>query len=376
MGICKYCGKSAGWFKSEHQECVVQNAEREKLEAQEKDQFISFVENALRTGEDIDSLDYEILQVQNSNKFGANSKMLLAIAWCRASQYLLRQADPLEDLAQRLKEFADFYKIRVSEFDQAMVSSLMNDAKTGVALSFDRAFESQNDFKPLDHKVQAASSLEIMTDKSMHGLLAAQWQKKAESILAAGVISSDNEKTLAKIISHFGLTQQELDTNGILTKTAKSSILRQVMHGEIPSNAKFDGNIGVNFQKGEEPVWTFSQAKYLEDKVKRETVGRSSGMSVRVARGVYYHVGGSKGHMVEHTERTHVDTGKLVVTNKNIYFVGSRTTTRIPYGKIVSFEPFSDGFGLMRDAASAKAQIFVTGDGWFSFNLVSNLARL
>jgi len=36
--------------------------------------------------------------------------------------------------------------------------------------------------------------------------------------------------------------------------------------------------------------------------------------------------------------------------------------------------PYSDGIGIHRDAASAKPQIFVTGDGWFTYNLVVNLA--
>ncbi len=79
---------------------------------------------------------------------------------------------------------------------------------------------------------------------------------------------------------------------------------------------------------------------------------------------------------MEHTERVHVDTGWFVVTDKNVYFAGPRKSVRIPYTKIVSFEPFSDGIGLMRDAASAKPQIFVTGDGWFTYNLVTNLSRI
>jgi len=47
----------------------------------------------------------------------------------------------------------------------------------------------------------------------------------------------------------------------------------------------------------------------------------------------------------------------------------------VPYSKIVSFTPYSDGIGIQRDAASAKPQTFVTGDGWFIYNLVVNLAR-
>ena len=34
-----------------------------------------------------------------------------------------------------------------------------------------------------------------------------------------------------------------------------------------------------------------------------------------------------------------------------------------------------DGIGVMRDAQTAKPQEFRTSDGWFIYNLVTNLAR-
>jgi hypothetical protein len=40
------------------------------------------------------------------------------------------------------------------------------------------------------------------------------------------------------------------------------------------------------------------------------------------------------------------------------------------------FNKFTDGIAVFRDASTAKPQIFVTGDGWFTYNLVTNLARL
>ncbi|MBE0069320.1 hypothetical protein F3K46_09925 [Thermoanaerobacterium thermosaccharolyticum] len=67
--------------------------------------------------------------------------------------------------------------------------------------------------------------------------------------------------------------------------------------------------------------------------------------------------------------------GILAVTTKHIYFYGPIRSFRAPYTKIVSFAPYSDGIGIQRDAASAKPQIFLTGDGWFLYNLVINLAR-
>jgi len=139
---------------------------------------------------------------------------------------------------------------------------------------------------------------------------------------------------------------------------------------------KLEANLPVNLQKDEEVVWVFPSCEYLEDTPRREYVGHSQGMSFRIMKGVYYRVGGFKGRPVDRTERVHIDTGMVVITNKHIFFAGPVKALRVPYAKIVSFQPFSDGIGIIRDASSAKPQIFVTGDGWFTYNLVTNLAHL
>ena len=93
-------------------------------------------------------------------------------------------------------------------------------------------------------------------------------------------------------------------------------------------------------------------------------------------KGVYYRTGSFRGHPVETTQTKLVATGLLGVTTKHIYFAGDRTSFRIPYGKVVSFTPFSDGIGVMKDAASARPQTFDTGEGWFIYNLVMNLSQM
>ena len=42
---------------------------------------------------------------------------------------------------------------------------------------------------------------------------------------------------------------------------------------------------------------------------------------------------------------------------------------RLKHEKIISHTPYADGIGVCRDGVSAKPQVFVTGDGWFTYNL-------
>ncbi len=104
-------------------------------------------------------------------------------------------------------------------------------------------------------------------------------------------------------------------------------------------------------------------------------MGGSHGVSVKIMKGVYYRTSAFKGRPVETSSLDLMDVGKLGITTKYIYFVGSKKSFRVPYKKVVNFVPYSDGIGLFRDAANAKQQVFKSGDGWFLFNLVANLAK-
>ena len=63
-------------------------------------------------------------------------------------------------------------------------------------------------------------------------------------------------------------------------------------------------------------------------------------------------------------------------TNKHIYFSGPKKKFRVKYSQIVDSEPFSDDFGIMRNAQSPKLQSFRTRNSWFAYNLAVNLAQM
>lgn len=237
------------------------------------------------------------------------------------------------------------------------------------------AIKGTEPFSALESRISEIAQSHFVSYDQRKPLLIRAWEKAVDAFLDDGILDTNEEARLVEFKEHFALSQSDLNGNGALMKTTKAAVIRDVLDGKIPQRMSVDGAFSINFQKGEKVVWAFADSKYLEDKTRRTYVGGSQGVSIRVMKGVYYRVGAFKGQAVESTERVHVDTGWVVVTDKNIYFAGPRKSLRLPYGKIVSFEPFSDGVGVMRDTATAKPQIFVTGDGWFTYNVVTNLAQ-
>ena len=137
----------------------------------------------------------------------------------------------------------------------------------------------------------------------------------------------------------------------------------------MPQRQNITGRVPFNLMKSEQLVWVLQDVDYLETVVRRERRGSSHGLSIRVARGVYYRPSTFRSRPIEWEETVHADTGLLGLTTKHLYYAGARKKFRVRYDRIVSFDPYDDGFGIMRDAQSANPQVFRTGDGWFAYNL-------
>jgi hypothetical protein len=204
------------------------------------------------------------------------------------------------------------------------------------------------------------------------------WGKLVEQYLEEGRFTEEREKQLDGLLLEEFPSPGDVatyDEHHAVSKLAKAHALRLVMSGKIPQ-FNVMGVPPVNLHKDEQVVWVFEDAKHIQHKTHRHYVGASHGLSIRVMRGVYYRTGIFEGQSVETHETIVADVGQIIATTKNLYFAGSHSSMRIPYGKVVSFLPFSDGFGFVRDGVSAQPQIFRMDDGWFCYNLITNLARI
>jgi hypothetical protein len=164
------------------------------------------------------------------------------------------------------------------------------------------------------------------------------------------------------------------DFGGPWLKLLKNALLRDLLSGELPHRVVITDAPPFNMTRDESFVWAFTDVGYYEHQTKRQYVGGSHGMSVRIMKGLYYRFGAYQGEVVAHDQMVHRDTGLLAITSKNLYFSGSTKRFRIALAKIAFFEPFKNGTTIQMASVSSKPQYFVTGDGWFTTNLLKNLA--
>lgn len=232
------------------------------------------------------------------------------------------------------------------------------------------------DLSELDNHLRRVASASLIPEDRIPPLLIKGWEAAVDAVLQDGVLTLDEEKALDAAQKHYNWTQEDVNRNGAYTRLVEAGVLRDVLEDGVSQRLKVQGQLPFNFTRGEQLIWLFPQAQYYEIRTRRSYVGGYQGVSIRVARGVYYRTGGFRGNPVDTTEVSQAFAGAFAITDKYLYFSGGVKAFRIPYKKIVAFTPYSDGIGIQRDASTAKPQAFVTGDGWFTYNLVVNLASL
>jgi hypothetical protein len=293
MGICKYCGRDAGFLRHVHAQC----------EAEHQDQLRK---NAVA--------DAEAARVYEA---------------------------AIDEGARMVMSYAD------NQIDHTSLVAKLRD------------LEARKSIKPSE----------------MYTVFIRGWEMAVDHFLANGIITVEQEARLSALQAETKLTQGQLNGHDAFMKVAKSSVLRSVLEGHRRTATIFEG-FNFNLQKNEYLVWAFLGVDYLEARTHRQYGGGYGGFSIRIARGFYYHTGAFRSRPIDSTTLDPVDRGKLGITNLGIYFTGPVKTFRLPYKKIVAFEPFSDAVQIVKDTARAMPQVFSVDDPWFAFNLMKNLATI
>ena len=213
------------------------------------------------------------------------------------------------------------------------------------------------------------------------------WTSVAAELVEEGALTGEIEEALFDFLSHFAivddLSDDQIYVQRAIRQFLHAMILRRATESDwddfdLPQAAVEEGHqIPFNLLKSETLVWITPSAHYSTLETQREFRGSSHGLSIRIAKGLYYRPSSFSGRSVASEKVTHADTGVLGVTTKHLYFHGPVKRFRVRYDKIVSFEPYSDGIGFMRDNLRAKPETFTVAedDGWFLYNLVTNLAQ-
>ncbi len=251
------------------------------------------------------------------------------------------------------------------------------DGKSGIYNLVLKAITTSADYSEVNQQAGRVAVETFIGDEEVQDLYLTAFENAVEQFLDDGILSKEEEHQVASFQQAFDFTQEQLDRNGAFNRVVKASIIRDITEGHLPENPlRLQGALPFNLLKSESLVWLFQDVELMEQITRREFQGAHQGVSVRVAKGLYYRTGSFKGRPVHVQEMKYIDTGLMGITNKHVYFASGSKNFRVRLNRIMKTEPYEDGIGLQKDTANAKPQVYKGLDGWFAYNMIQNLMQL
>lgn len=364
MGTCKYCGQKAGLFSSVHKEC-------EEKHKQGVADFLSELNAFLKGNSTIQNVLSKIAALKQTNFLSQED--LSSICRQALSLYTSHISFPIQKQHIQLVE-TFLQNIPVSRRELNADGSLSGVAQRlyqGILVSH---FSEKIDMSKVEKRLGIVERILPLSNSQKEEVGMKVLEKAAKNYLSDGLLTDMELKDIDEFANALALPIKSLPASyqgSSLEKIAQSVILKQIQQGNMPPSMPI--SLPIMLTSDETIIWAHHNINLYQEKIEKEWVGRRSGYSFRVMKGVYYHTGGSRGHSVKHSTMQMLGIGYLILTNKNIIFYSDTKTIKVPYKKIVGLTPYSDGIEIHRDGANAKRLSFQGFDCWFMMNLMSSI---
>lgn len=176
-----------------------------------------------------------------------------------------------------------------------------------------------------------------LTDEDIRKIRITAYEVAFAAARADGSISESEDAELSKIQHHLGIADHEIGHT-------KSDLYRLRMIDEIQNgNLPIQSVNNLVVQRGETVHWAEPGSILEERVVSKRYSGGSSGFSFRIAKGVSYRVGSSRGRIITDTAIVPVSKGDLILTNKRVVFTGNVKSFSIKLDKLLNIEFYQDG---------------------------------
>lgn len=354
---CTYCGKPAGLFKSKHKECEEKhNKAIEDLKKLYKKE-ITF---GLSSPNDVKSKTREIISTGYVRE-SENEKLINEAVKAMTSSLSICSDSDIEKYDRCIDSLPAYLKneiVRSSDYADLWdywFKRKVLEALEDPQAKLDDAFTFARNRGIEEHEIKKYS---------VHLV-----ESKIGEYLRDNIIDEQEENEIKNMMERLSLTPSDFLESKPYTMLLQSIILRDLQNGIDISNRVDPVEAPVLLGKTEYVVWGYNNVNAFEEKTGRKYEGGSQGVSIRICKGVYYRVGANKGHAVDYTYTNPLGSGTLVITNKNIIFVGAKAI-KFAINKIITFNAYEDGIELMKEGVRAKPTTFTGFDPWFISNLL------
>lgn len=247
------------------------------------------------------------------------------------------------------------------------------EGKEQIIQEINNYFQSDN-YKNVDKNLNSIANESYVDSGDLRKLIIKGYDDAVDKFLEDGILSETELNSLDRFDDIFDITDEELSEYETQTKIIKNRVVQDVINNDIQkSRLTIQGQLPFLLEKDEIVLWIFQNAELYELITRTQFAGGSHGVSVKIAKGLYYRTSSFRGEPIKTQETKFTSSGLLALTNKNLYYGSTVKTLKIKYSQIISMPTFSDAIGIQQSRANSKPLYFKNIDVWFMFNVISNL---
>ncbi|MCX6830009.1 MAG: hypothetical protein NT002_12130 [candidate division Zixibacteria bacterium] len=194
-----------------------------------------------------------------------------------------------------------------------------------------------------------------------------EYERKLDQMGEDGLLTDQEEKELSDLLVQLRL--ENADIEHTFGKFMHLKRLTAIRAGNLPVLMA-----DILLKKNEQCHYEI-RCELAEEKRRTRYEGGTRGISLRVAKGLYYRVGGFKGERIVDTSNEVSDQGTLYLTNKRIIFVGTKKSVTYPIDKIVNFTKFTNAIQFQKEN-EAKPKYFLIKDEFVADEIGMILSKI
>ena len=234
------------------------------------------------------------------------------------------------------------------------------------------ADEIQKSIENLVSTKEAEDGSKIRVDKEKALLAGVNGALKACCSLPE--ISKEKEYYMYSLLRQYNISQDNSAISSAYGQFVQRLLIQDLKNNKLPHRYKYTPP--VNLEVNEIVVLPFFDVALYEERKQRRYVGGSKGVSIRLAKGLTYRTGGSKGYSEEYTYWQEKCRGQLIFTDKNIYFYSIEKSIKLPYKKVVAYAHDFHSLTIHPSRANAKPLYFSNLDGEFAEEVAKGIMNL
>ena len=235
-------------------------------------------------------------------------------------------------------------------------------------------FRDKLSFRDQDDKIKQICREGYIDHQTLGSICARALDDAIRLFLYDGLISQEENDAVSAFIEYTGFPQSVLNVNHCMERLVQSQILQDIYEGR-PPKCRITTNASLPFllARDETMLWLYGSVTCYQLKTVVSQRSKGNSLTIQLARGLYYGLGGLESEAVETTQLQPVAHGMVCLSDKAFYFASSMKNMKLPYAELMTANAQAKGISLQAEGDGKPLLYFEGVDPWFCYNLIANL---